>query len=98
LRDKIRYRTDNMFKAGLVDEVKYLEDKYTREPNCMKAIGIREILSYFDGDFSLDEAKEKIILNTARLAKRQRTFNRSKFKNKKSMSIERIREELNILY
>jgi len=46
----------------------------------------------------LDEAKEKIIVNTARLAKRQRTFNRSKFKNKKSMSIERIREELNILY
>jgi len=51
LRDKIRYRTDNMFKAGLVDEVKYLEDKYTREPNCMKAIGIREILSYFDRRF-----------------------------------------------
>ena len=98
LRDRIRYRTDNMFKAGLVDEVKYLEDKYTREPNCMKAIGIREILSYFDGDFNLDEAKEKIIVNTARLAKRQRTFNRSKFKNKKSMSIEKIREELNILY
>ncbi len=29
----------------------------------MKAIGIREILSYFDGDFNLDEAKEKIIVN-----------------------------------
>ncbi len=87
-----------MFKAGLVDEVKYLEDKYTREPNCMKAIGIREILSYFDGDFNLDEAKEKIIVNTARLAKRQRTFNRSKFKNKKSMSIEKIQRRVKYSY
>jgi len=46
----------------------------------------------------LDELKEKIYSKSARLAKRQRTFNSSKFKNKKSMSIERIREELNILY
>jgi tRNA dimethylallyltransferase len=96
LREKIRDRTSLMFKMGLVDEVKYLEDRYSRDINPMKAIGIREILDYFDGKYSLDEAKEKIIINTTRLAKRQRTFNRSKFKDRVVMSLEEIREVLNI--
>jgi tRNA dimethylallyltransferase len=95
LRERIEIRTEQMFSRGLVDEVKYLENRYTREPNCMKAIGIREILRYFDGEFSLEEAKEKIIINTARLAKRQRTFNRSKFKNRRELlDLEQIESKL----
>jgi len=90
LRDRIRARTEDMFKNGLVDEVKYLKDRYGTTPNCMKAIGIREILDFFDGKMSLDEAKEKIIINTARLAKRQKTFNRSKFKNKKTLTLKML--------
>ncbi len=52
----------------------------------MKAIGIRELLAHFDGELTIDEAKERIIINTSRLAKRQRTFNRSKFKNSIKLS------------
>jgi len=79
LREKIKERTQKMKDMGLVEEVAYLEKSYTREPNCMKAIGIKEVLDYFDGVYSFEQMQEKIVINTARLAKRQRKFNRSQF-------------------
>jgi len=56
-----------------------LEKKYTRAPNCMKAIGIKETLMYLDGIYDKAMLIEKIATNTARLAKRQVTFNHSQF-------------------
>ena len=91
LRERIAIRTQNMLDMGLIDEVKYLVDKYTTSPNSMKAIGIREVIDYLNGLYTKDELKEKIITNTARLAKRQRTFNRSKFKNSIDMSLDELR-------
>jgi tRNA dimethylallyltransferase len=79
LRQRINARVKNMIKSGLVDEVARLEKKYAREPNCMKAIGVKEVIEYFDGLCDLDETEEKIASNTAKLAKRQRTFNRTQF-------------------
>lgn len=79
LREKIEKRTTCMIKNGLIDEVVFLEKKYTRVPNPMKAIGIKETLEYLDGLLDKEELKEKIITNTARLAKRQRTFNKTQF-------------------
>jgi len=49
LRERIKLRTNNMVKAGLVDEVFYLEKRYTRAPNPIKAIGIKETLGNLDG-------------------------------------------------
>ncbi len=43
----------------------------------MKAIGIKESLDYLDGRLTLKEMEEKIVINTARLAKRQTTFNKT---------------------
>ncbi|MDR1460030.1 MAG: tRNA (adenosine(37)-N6)-dimethylallyltransferase MiaA [Campylobacteraceae bacterium] len=79
LQQRIALRTKKMIKEGLVDEVARLEKKYTREPNCMKAIGIKEVIDYFDGLYSLEQMEEKIVTNTSRLAKRQRTFNKTQF-------------------
>jgi len=79
LRERIVLRTKHMVKEGLIDEICRLEAKYTRAPNCMKAIGIKETLAYLDGIYTKDEMVEKIMTNTARLAKRQRTFNHSQF-------------------
>ncbi len=79
LRKRISKRTDQMLSKGLIDEVCMLERKYTRTPPAMKAIGIREVLDYLDGIYSYDQLREKIIINTARLAKRQRTFNATQF-------------------
>jgi len=81
LRERIAMRTDIMIKDGLIDEVCMLEKKYTRVPNCMKSIGIKETLAYLDGIYDKKMLAEKITTNTARLAKRQTTFNNSQFKN-----------------
>ena len=80
LREKIRKRTEKMFQMGLIDEVAYLEHKYKdRRLPALKAIGIKEVLDYFNGKYSKEVLKEKIITNTARLAKRQQTFNKTQF-------------------
>lgn len=79
LRKRIALRTEHMLSLGLVNEVVTLERQYGREPNAMKAIGIKEVLAYLDGIYDLKTMKEKIITNTSRLAKRQRTFNKTQF-------------------
>ncbi len=94
LRERIAIRTQNMLDMGLIDEVKYLIEKYTTSPNTMRAIGVKEVIDYLNGVYNIDELKEKIIINTARLAKRQRTFNRSKFKNSIDMSLEDLRDNI----
>lgn len=87
LRKRITRRTYEMLKAGLIDEVFYLEKNYSRKPNPMRSIGIKEVLSYLDGYDTKFEMKTKIITHTAQLAKRQRTFNNSKFKDKVSLPL-----------
>jgi tRNA dimethylallyltransferase len=79
LRERITQRTEKMLGEGLIDEVCMLERRYSREPYCMKAIGIKETLGFLDGLYTKNELLEKISTNTARLAKRQNTFNRSQF-------------------
>lgn len=81
LRKRIALRTEMMLEHGLIDEICSLEKKYTRAPNSMKAIGIKETLAYLDGVYTKKMLAEKITTNTARLAKRQTTFNNSQFKN-----------------
>ncbi len=90
LRKNISIRTKNMLQDGLIDEVVLLERKYTRSPHCMKSIGIKETLGFLDGEYDMQTLKEKISVNTARLAKRQETFNRSQFKDKIIGSSEEI--------
>ena len=93
LRERIKKRTDKMFNSGLIDEVAYLEKKYRdRRLPALKAIGIKEVLDYFNGKYTLKDLKEKIITNTARLAKRQQTFNKTQFKNKISAPLEKLEE------
>ncbi|UTJ06637.1 tRNA (adenosine(37)-N6)-dimethylallyltransferase MiaA [Arcobacter roscoffensis] len=94
LRRRISLRTKQMIKDGLIDEVIYLENKYTREPNCMSSIGIVEGLEYLDGKITKEQLEEKISLNTAKLAKRQNTFNKGQFENKTSNIIENLNSDI----
>jgi len=91
LREKITKRTDNMIQDGLIDEVFYLEKKYTRKPKSLKSIGIKETLEYLDGYISLKELKEKITNKTMQLAKRQSTFNKSQFYNTTKANIKTLK-------
>ena len=90
LRQRIVQRTEIMLEHNLIDEICLLEKKYSRKPNCMKAIGIKETLAYLDGIYSKDEMVLKIIGNTARLAKRQKTFNNSQFINVTKGSLKKL--------
>ena len=94
LRKRIALRTNQMVKSGLIDEIIYLEKKYTRAPNCMSSIGIIETLEYLDGKLSKQELEDKISLNTSKLAKRQNTFNKSQFTEKTSNIIENLNSDI----
>jgi len=94
LRKRISLRTEIMLSSGLIDEVCTLEQKYGRKPNCMKSIGIKETLAYLDGGYNKTMLIEKIMTNTARLAKRQETFNNSQFKSVIKGSVEELRKIL----
>jgi tRNA dimethylallyltransferase len=95
LRERIKKRTEKMFEMGLIDEVAYLEAKYrNRRLPALKAIGVKEVLDYFNGIYDKESLKEKIIINTARLAKRQQTFNKTQFQNKISLPLEELKKKL----
>jgi len=97
LRKRIALRTSLMLQDGLIDEICMLEKKYARSPNCMKSIGIKETLAYLDGIYDKEMLEEKITTNTARLAKRQNTFNHSQFKNVIKGDITTLQKKLNLL-
>ncbi|MDD5406486.1 MAG: tRNA (adenosine(37)-N6)-dimethylallyltransferase MiaA [Sulfurovaceae bacterium] len=94
LRERIAQRTINMINDGLIKEVEMLEAKYTRSPNPMKSIGIKETLEFLDGKLTKDELMTQISTHTAQLAKRQTTFNRSQFVDKKLLGIKEIYKEI----
>ena len=94
LRKRIEKRTQLMLDSGLIDEVIYLEKHYGRMPNSMKSIGIVETLEYLDGKISKKQLYELICVHTAQLAKRQRTFNKSQFKDIVSDSLENLSSKL----
>jgi len=73
LYEKIEERVEKMFQEGIVDEVKkLLKKKLGRTAQC--AIGVRELKGYFNGEYSLDEAKRRITRNTCLYSKRQLTW------------------------
>lgn len=94
LKKRVASRTNTMIKSGLIDEIIYLERKYTRAPNCMSSIGIVETFEYLDGKLSKEELEEKISQNTMKLAKRQNTFNKGQFLNKTSNIIDNLNSDI----
>lgn len=74
---RIEERVDQMFQAGLVEEVRRLLDQGLDPASpAMSAIGYREVALALGGglDGGEDEARELIKRNTRRLAKRQMTW------------------------
>lgn len=95
LVNRIKLRTKIMLDEGIIDEVVSLEAQYNRSFNAMSSIGIIETLEYLDGKLSRLALEEKIAINTARLAKRQTTFNKNQFlKNKTSNVIENLNKAI----
>ena len=63
-----------MLDLGIVDETKYLLKKHGRIKNLVNTIGYKEILTYLDGENSLDEALDKLKQHSRNYAKRQLTW------------------------
>lgn len=75
LYERINMRVDMMVKAGLVEEVEnLLKMGYHKDLNSMQGIGYKEILSYLNGETSLEDAIETLKQNTRHFAKRQLTW------------------------
>ena len=72
LYGRINHRVDQMISNGLIEEVENL--KSFRHLNTLNTVGYSEILNYFDGTCSREEAIEKIKQNSRRFAKRQLTW------------------------
>jgi tRNA dimethylallyltransferase len=94
LQKRIMTRTAQMLEEGLIDEVCFLERKYTRAYNPMKAIGIIETLDFLDGKITQQQLYELIVTHTLQLAKRQKTFNKSQFKDVISLPLEKLYKTL----
>lgn len=78
LNPRIALRTEQMFAAGFVDEVRHLVSQgLVRESTAGRAIGYSQVLQYLDNELSLADAVAKTITGTRRYVRRQRSwFNR----------------------
>jgi len=75
LYQKINLRTEEMIAQGFLDEVKMLKKKgFTPKLKALKTVGYQELFDYLDGKLDLQEAIEKIKVNTRHYAKRQLTW------------------------
>lgn len=82
LYSRINKRVDLMMKNGLLDEVKFLYDKYKETSQPFSAIGYKEFIPYFKGEINLDTCVDNIKKNSRNYAKRQFTwFNKNKYIN-----------------
>ncbi len=72
LFDRINERVDKMIAAGLVEEARALYSM--RGLTALNTVGYNEIFKYFDGEFTLPVAIERIKKNTRVYAKKQLTW------------------------
>ncbi len=75
LYERINVRVDEMVKAGLYEEAKWLfENVKDKSATAMQAIGYKELIPVYEGQGELGEAIEILKRNTRRYAKRQITW------------------------
>ena len=77
LNHRINTRAKRMVEMGLRDEVAaLLAEPAGIAPQAAQAVGYAEMIAHLSGRMTLDETLERIKINTRRLAKKQRTWQR----------------------
>lgn len=72
LDERIALRVDRMWEAGLVDEVRALEQQGLREGRtASRALGYQQVLAALTGECTLEEARAETVRATKRFARRQ---------------------------
>jgi tRNA dimethylallyltransferase len=75
LYKRINSRVDSQIARGLLEEIQsVLKKGYAPDLPSMTSIGCKELMPYFSGKMTLDEAKEIIQGNTRKYARRQITW------------------------
>jgi len=74
LNRRINARVRSMIEAGLVEEARSLYDLGLLGEQAREAIGYKQLIAHFEGGLTLDEAIERIKIETRRFAKNQRTW------------------------
>lgn len=79
LRERLALRFENMLDEGLVEEVQKLYRRKDLSVNLpsIRCVGYRQIWEYLNGDIDYNMMKERAIVATRQLAKRQMTWLRS---------------------
>jgi|TARA_Y100000385_G_scaffold289666_1_gene359865 tRNA dimethylallyltransferase len=72
LFNAINSRTHNMIADGWVGEAKKVHSD--KQLNPLNTVGYKELFAYFEGQYTMEQAIEKIKTNTRRYAKRQMTW------------------------
>ena len=70
--DRINRRVDSMMEQGFLDEARSVYP--LRHLNALNTVGYKELFTYLDGTWSLNEAVERIKGNTRRYARKQLTW------------------------
>ena len=84
---RINNRFDDMVRANGLEEAKNLHAMgLSPDLPAMKAIGVRELIAYLNGEMPFDEAIEKAKQETRRFAKRQVTWIRARMQDWKIIS------------
>jgi tRNA dimethylallyltransferase len=74
LHDRIATRTRLMFSAGWPEEVRALMDTVAETAPAWNASGYRAVRAMVQGTTSIEDAQERVIIETRQYAKRQRTW------------------------
>jgi tRNA dimethylallyltransferase len=76
LHQRIEARIDGMLKAGFVEEVITLRQKYPLHPGLpsMRAVGYRQVWAYLEGQITGTDLPQHILFATRQYAKRQLTW------------------------
>ena len=91
-------RLEQMFKKGVVEEVKsLLNEKCNINALAMKSLGVKEIISYLENRISKDEAMEIAKTRTRQYAKRQVTWFKNQLQEKDIIEFSNCEEYEKIL-
>lgn len=90
LDERIIRRFDQMLARGALDEVRALQHDWDIQRPSAKAIGGPELMAHLNGDFSLEEARERSIIASRQYAKRQRTWFRARMKDWMQVSADEL--------
>jgi len=75
LDERVAIRVDHMWAAGLVDEVRKLDERGLREGRtASRALGYQQVLRFLAGEGTEDEARAETVRATRRFVRRQRSW------------------------